>query len=408
MRKLRWVLLALTVAAALLVATQVGARTDVAAAKPAIKIGISLPLTGNFSEPGTAAMRGYKIWQQLVNKHGGLLGRKVQLVIRDDASNQNTVVADYTRLITEDKVDLLLGTFSSLLNLPASAVAERFKMVYVEPAGGSPRMFNRGFQYLFFAQQATAPHQGDLFSKWVKGLPAAKRPKTAAYPTQDDPFTKPVIDGIRTKLEAAGIRTVYSKVYAPDTTDFDTIAAGIKSSGADLVAEGAVFDDGVAIIRSFKKLGYNPRILFETSAPSESVLFSKAIGVRNTEGIFYAVSWSPKANGSKYPRNQEFLRAYKKAYQGKIPAEDAADAFAAAQVLETAVRKVGKIDQDKIKDYLHGHPVRTILGPLSWDKTGAPRQAFLLAQWQRGASQIVLPKVIATTKKIVFPKPGWK
>jgi branched-chain amino acid transport system substrate-binding protein len=408
MRKLRWVLLPLTVAAALLVATQVGARTDEAAAKPPIKIGISLPLTGNFSEPGTAAMRGYKIWQQIVNKHGGLLGRKVQLIIRDDASNQNTIVADYTRLITEDKVDLLLGTFSSLLNLPASAVAERFKMVYVEPAGGSPAMFSRGFKYLFFAQQATAPHQGDLFSGWVKSLPASKRPKTAAYPTQDDPFTKPVIQGIQSKLEKAGIRTVYSKVYAPDTTDFDTIAAGIKSSGADLVAEGAVFDDGVGIIRSFKKLGYNPGILFETSAPSESQLFSKAIGVKNTEGIFYAVSWSPSAKGSKYPRNQEFLKAYKKAYGGKLPAEDAADGYAAAQVLETAVRKVGKIDQDKIRDYLHSHPVRTILGPLSWDERGAPRQAFLLAQWQRGKSQIVLPKVIATSKKIVFPKPGWK
>jgi branched-chain amino acid transport system substrate-binding protein len=408
MRMLRWVLLPLTVVLALLVATQVGARTDAAAAKPPIKVGISLPLTGNFSEPGTAAMRGYKIWQQLVNNSGGLLGRKIQLIIRDDASNQNTVVADYTRLITEDKVDLLLGTFSSLLNLPASAVAERFKMVYVEPAGGSPRMFNRGFEYLFFAQQATAPHQGDLFSAWVKKLPAGKRPKTAAYPTQDDPFTRPVIEGIKSKLEAAGIRTVYSKVYAPDTTDFDTIAAGIKSSGADLVAEGAVFDDGVGIIRSFKKLGYNPAVLFETSAPSESVLFSRAIGVQNTEGIFYAVSWSPKAQGAKYPKNQQFLRAYRKAYQGKLPAEDAADAFAAAQVLETAVRKVGKLNQDQIKDYLHGHPVRTILGPLSWDKTGAPRQAFLLAQWQRGSSQIVLPKVIATTKKIVFPKPRWR
>ena len=408
MRKMRWGLLAVLVAGALVAATQVSARTDNLAAKPPIKIGISLPLTGNFSEPGTAAQRGYQVRRDLVNKHGGLLGRKVQLIIRDDASNQNTIVSDYNRLISEDKVDLLLGTCSSLLNLPASAVAEKFHMVYVEPAGGSPAMFSRGFKYLFFAQQATAPHQADLFSNWVRRLPKAKRPKTAAYPTQDDPFTKPVIQGIQDKLEAAGIKTVYSKVYAPDTTDFDTIAAGIKSSGADLVAEGAVFDDGVGIIRSFKKLGYNPRVLFETSAPSESSLFSKAIGVKNTEGIFYAVSWSPSAKGKSYPKNQEFLKAYKKRFQGKLPAEDAADAFAAAQVLETAVRKVGKIDQDKIRDYLHGHAVKTILGPLSWDSRGAPQQAFLLAQWQRGKSQIVLPKVIATTKKIIFPKPNWK
>jgi branched-chain amino acid transport system substrate-binding protein len=408
MRKMRWGLFAALAAGALIAATQVSARTDSPAAKPPIKIGISLPLTGNFSDPGTAAQRGYQVWRDLVNKHGGLLGRKIQLIIRDDASNQNTIVSDYNRLISEDKVDLLLGTFSSLLNLPASAVAEKFHMVYVEPAGGSPAMFSRGFKYLFFAQQATAPHQADLFSNWVRRLPKAKRPKTAAYPTQDDPFTKPVIQGIQDKLEAAGIKTVYSKVYAPDTTDFDTIAAGIKSSGADLVAEGAVFDDGVGIIRSFKKLGYNPRVLFETSAPSESSLFSKAIGVKNTEGIFYAVSWSPAAKGKSYPKNQEFLKAYKKQFQGKLPAEDAADAFAAAQVLETAVRKVGKIDQDKIRDYLHGHAVRTILGPLSWDSRGAPRQAFLLAQWQRGKSQIVLPKVIATTKKVIFPKPNWK
>jgi len=405
MRRLRWALLLAVVTGALVAASQVAARPGSATAGT-IKIGISLPLTGDFSEPGTAAMRGYQIWQQQLNAHGGLLGKKVQLVIRDDQSDQNTIVNDYTRLITQDKVDLLLGTFSSLLNLPASAVAEKFHMVYVEPAGGSPKMFSRGFQYLFFAQQATAPHQGDLFAKWVKGL-GAKRPQTAAYPEQDDPFAAPVAEGIRAKLEAAGIKTVYKTTYAPDTTDFDTIASAIKSSGADIVVQGAVFDDGVGLIRSMKKAGYNPKILFQTSAPSESKTFSSAIGLANTEGIFYAVSWSPSAKGKLYPQNQSFLSAYKKKYKGQIPAEDAADAYAAAQVLETALRKVGKVDQDAIRDYLHSHVVRTILGPLSWDATGAPKQAFLLAQWQHGASQIVAPKVIATSKKIVFPKPNW-
>jgi branched-chain amino acid transport system substrate-binding protein len=406
MRRIRWALLPATVAlAALVVATQVGAKPE---ANP-IRIGISLPLTGDFSEPGTAAQKGYIVWRDLMNKKGGLLGRKIELVIRDDRSDQNTIVSDYNALITQDKVDLLLGTFSSLLNLPASAVAEKFKMVYVEPAGGSPRMFNRGFEYLFFAQQATAPHQADLFSKWVTHLPDATRPKTAALPTQDDPFAAPVIAGIKSKLEKAGIKVVYETTYPPSTTDYDTIASSIKSSGADLVAQGAVFDDGVGLIRSMKKVGYNPKVLFQTSAPSEAETYSKAIGIKNTEGVFYAVSWSPSAKGKKYPLNQDFLAAYQKKYgKGKIPAEDTADAFAAAQVLATAVTKVGKIDQDAIKDYLHAKPVRTILGPLSWDKAGAPRQAFFLAQWQGGKSQIVAPKIVATTKKIVFPKPGWK
>jgi branched-chain amino acid transport system substrate-binding protein len=409
MRLFRWGgIVAVVAAAALVVASQVSARTEASAAAAPIKIGISLPITGDFSQPGTAALKGYRVWERYVNTHGGLLGRKVKLVIKDDQSDQNTIVNDYNALINSNKVDLLLGTFSSLLNLPASAVAEKFKMVYVEPAGGSPKMFNRGFQYLFFAQQATAVHQGDLFSKWAKQY-AGSQIKTAAYPEQDDPFAAPVAEGIRAKLEAAGVKTVYQTTYAPDTTDFDTIASAIKASGADIVVQGAVFDDGVGLIRSMKKVGYSPKALFQTSAPSEAKAFSDGIGLANTEGIFYAVSWSPIAKGPRYPLNQDFLSLYQKMYgAGQIPAEDSADAFAAAQVLMIALKKVGKVDQDAIKDWLHSHPVRTILGPLSWDSTGAPRQAFFLAQWQGGKSHIVAPKIIADTKTTVFPKPNWK
>ena len=93
--------------------------------KEPITIGISLPLTGDFSQPGGEAKRGYEVWADMVNAEGGVLGRQVKLKIVDDASNQDTVVSDYTKLITQDKVDLILGTFSSLLNFPASAVAEK-------------------------------------------------------------------------------------------------------------------------------------------------------------------------------------------------------------------------------------------------------------------------------------------
>src|ERR1700754_1007571 len=186
--------------------------------KPLV-IGISLPLTGDFSQPGTEARRGYEVWADPVNKAGGLLGRPVQLKIVDDASSQDTVVSDYTKLITQDKVDLVLGTFSSLLNYAASAVAEKNNMVFVEPAGGAPNMFTRGFKYLFFAQQATAPHQADVFVNYIKTLPPDQRPKTAAYPTQDDLFAAPVIESMEKQLEALGVQTVYSSTYPPDTTN---------------------------------------------------------------------------------------------------------------------------------------------------------------------------------------------
>lgn len=393
--------------AAVLVLAACGQRPSQASknSNEPIVIGASLPLTGDFAQPGGEARRGYQVWQNMVNAAGGLLGRKVQLKITDDASSQDTVVTDYTKLISQDKADLLLGTFSSLLNFAASAVAEKNGMVFVEPAGGAPNMFTRGFKGLFFAQQASAPHQADGFVNWIRTLPPASRPKTAAYPTQNDPFAKPVIDSMRQQLEALGVRTVYSAQYPANTTNFQPIASTLANKKPDLIAQGAVFEDGVGLVRSLKQLGYSPKILFQTSAPSNAGQYSSAIGVPNTEGVFYTVSWNERANA---PLNAQFVAAYKKAYKGADPAEDAADAFATAQVLQTAVEKVGSLDQQKIRDWLHAHSVNTILGTLSWKPTGEPNGKFLLAQWQSGQVEVVGPPNLATTKKIVYPKPPWR
>jgi branched-chain amino acid transport system substrate-binding protein len=367
-----------------------------------ITIGASLPLTGDFSEPGKAAKEGYEVWQALVNANGGLLGKQVKLVIKDDASNQNTIVADYNALIAKDKVDLVLGTFSSLLNIPASAVAEKNQMLYVEPAGGSPDMFNRGYTHIFFAQQATADKQGLPFAEWVKSLPADQRPKTAAYPTLDDPFAAPTVDGIRAALEAAGIKTVYKTTYAIDTKNFDSIVAAMKSADPDLVVHGATFEDGVSMTRSMLKSGWTPNMFYETSTPSFADQYVQAIGEENTEGVMYAVSYSPDA---QTPGNEEFLAQYKKMFGSDIPPEDAADAYAAAQVMQKAIEEVGSIeDQTKLADWLHANSVDTILGTLSWDETGAPTREFLVGQWQKGVAEVVLPPEVATAE----PEVGWK
>jgi branched-chain amino acid transport system substrate-binding protein len=370
-----------------------------------MKIGISLPLTGEFSQPGKAAQQGYEVWRDTVNEEGGLLDRQVELVIRDDASEQNTVVADYNSLISQENVDLLLGTFSSLLNLPASAVAERNRMLYVEPAGGAPEIFERNFQYgPFFTQQATADKQGDLFVEWVLGLPPNERPKTAAYPVLDDPFTVPVIDSIKAKFEAAGIETVYEDTYPASTSNFDSIANSIKSANPDLVANGAQFDDGIGFRRSLTKVGFEPKILFQTNAPSFGTQYSDGVGVQNTEGTFFAISHTPDADT---PGNQEFVQKFAATFNGEEPAEDAADAYASGQVLQAAVDGVGSIDdQLALADWLRDNTVETILGPLQWEDTGAPIGEFLIGQWQNGRAEIVLPPDAATSDQIIAVRPA--
>jgi branched-chain amino acid transport system substrate-binding protein len=279
-------------------------------------------------------------------------------------------------------------------------VAERNRMLYVEPAGGAPEIFSRGYKHLFFAQQATANKQGDLFAQWVLSLPPDQRPKTAAYPTLDDPFAVPVVEGIRAKFEQAGIKTVQKSTYPADTNNFDSIANTVKAKNPDVVVHGATFADGVGFIRALKKVGFKPKIFFETSAPSFGDQFIKGVGKPATEGIFYAVSHTPEA---ATPGNKEFVAKYKQMYGGTEVPEDAADAFATAQVMEAAVKAVGSVargDQTKLADWLHGHEVKTILGPLSWDDAGRPEGQFLIGQWQGGKPEVVLPKASATSQTI--------
>ncbi|TCO49776.1 amino acid ABC transporter substrate-binding protein [Actinocrispum wychmicini] len=387
-----------------LVATGCGNGSAKGGGAGPLVIGASLPLTGQFSQPGGEAKRGYEIWRDMVNATGGLLGRQVELKITDDASNQDTIISDYTKLITQDKVDLLLGSFSSLLNYPASAVAEKNKMLYVEPAGGAPNMFSRGFKMLFFAQPATAPHQADGVVQWLASLPAASRPATAAYITQDDPFTRPAIESLQKQLEAAGVKTLYSQVYPADTTNFQPLASAIAGGKPDLVAQGAQFEDGIGAVRALKQIGFSPKVLFQTNAPGNGKEYSDGIGMPATEGVFYCTSWSENA---KTPLNADFNAEYRKRF-GSDPAEDAADGFAAAQVLQAAVTAVGKVDQAALADWLRANQVPTILGTLKWAPTGEPQTAFMLAQWQGGKVEVVSPKEAATTDRIVFPKPGWQ
>jgi branched-chain amino acid transport system substrate-binding protein len=370
-----------------------------------IKVGASLPLTGEFSEPGKAARQGYEVWEATVNEGGGLIdGRPVEMVIKDDQSNQNTIVADYNALISQDQVDLLLGTFSSLLNLPASAVAERNRMLYVEPAGGAPELFDRGFRYLFFAQQATADKQGLLWANYVAELPEGERPKTAAYPTLDDPFAQPTSEGIEAILEPAGIETVYRETYTIDNPNLDGIANALKSRNPDVVVHGATFEDGVGMVRALRKANFTPKMLYQTTAPSLGDQYSGALGEGTTEGIFYGVSHSKEA---ETPGNPEFVAKYREMFGGEEVPEDAADAYAAAQVLEAAVKAVGTIERQRqleLADWLRENEVDTILGPLTWDDDGRPEGEFLVGQWQSGVPEIILPEEAATTEEIL---PGW-
>jgi branched-chain amino acid transport system substrate-binding protein len=368
-----------------------------------LTIGISLPLTGAVADVSKSGYEGYEQWVDDVNAAGGLLGRQVKLNVLDDGFDQDAVVSNYNRLISQDKVDLLLGTFSSHLNGPASAVAERQGMLYIEPSGGDPALFTRGFTRLFFAQPATGDALPDRFLEWLDALPADEKPTTAAYVAQDDPAVSGAMAVFMQKLEAAGVKTVYNEVYAPDNSSFDSVAASLAAAAPELIINGAVTADGVQLVRSLEKVNYSPKILFQTGSPSDPS-YPDAVGTGNADGIFTAVGWSPD---SSYPGNAEFVAAYTKKF-GAAPSEDAANSYTAGQVLQAAVEAVGSLDQDALAAWLHANTVQTIVGGLKWDETGVPNGTLLLAQIQNGKLEILSPQDAATVESAINPKPVWQ
>lgn len=364
-----------------------------------IVIGMSLPLTGPVADRAKPGYEGYKYWVDEVNAGGGLLGRKVKLKVLDDGFDQKTAISDYTKLIGQDKVDLLLGTFSSDLNLAVAPIAERYGYVYVEPSGGADEIFQRGFKRLFFAQPATTQKLPDQFVKMIAAAPADQRPKTVAFVTVEDPNTTQFEKILKRDLEGLGIKTVHQATYAADASSFDAIANGVKQAKPDLVVNGSIAQDGIQFIRSMQKLGFAPPMLYQTNTPTDPA-FADGIGKANTEGILTYLGYSAQA---KTPGNAEFVAGYQKRF-GAPPSEDAANSYTAGQVLAAGVKGAGSLDQGKISKWLHANRVQTVSGPLSWNASGASQGDMLLAQFQGGELKVIGPESAATTKDVIYQR----
>ncbi len=195
---------------------------------PPIKIGVSLSLSGDFSADGQAFKQGYQLWADTVNAKGGVLCRQVQLDIVSDASSTTQVVTNYQKLISANKDDIVFGPFSSLLTKPASVIASRFGYAMIEGAGGGPSVFTQGLHNLF---DVSAPVANLLvsFTQYLLSLPVGQRPTTAAYATQNDPFTQPQVDTARALLEKGGVKTVSNQVYQSETTDYTSRLSNSRS-----------------------------------------------------------------------------------------------------------------------------------------------------------------------------------
>jgi branched-chain amino acid transport system substrate-binding protein len=376
-----------------------------------ITIGASLSETGQFSADGQAFKAGYELWVQDVNKSGGLLGRQVKLKILNDNSSPNTVVTNYQTLFGTDHVDLAFGPFSSLLSGPASAVAARYGMAFVEGAGGAPSVFdtpsNQADHNTFDVSLPIADEMVPFVNWLLNTLPANERPKTAAYPMAQDPFADPPVQLAQTLLQNAGIRTVYSNIFAEDG-DYKTPAQQTAQAGAQLVVLGSTDVPTVQqFMQAFEQAHYTPKFFIAAAGPDQGQAFTSQVGSGNADGMMVPDGWYP---GYSNPTSAQLVNEYVKQYGGQASGvnSDVAEAYSVGEVLAQAVKATGGTDNASIITYLHsGVTLSSVQGPVRFDGLGENgAAAAFVFQWQNGKFVQVLP-VGTGSVSLLWPKPAW-
>lgn len=373
--------------------------------KGPVTIGISLSLSGDFSNTGKAGQLGYELWASQVNASGGLLGRKVKLMIADDASNPNQAVTNYENFITHDHVTLVAGPYSSLLTLPSAKVAERYGYAFVEGAGNGPSVFQACLPNLFLADPATSTAGGMVWARYILSLPSSQRPKTAAYPDLNDPFALPEANALQQAFQAHGIRTVYQTAYPSETTDLTPVIEHVASVKPQMVVSGSQDADGWAQVKAMIQLKFNPEYLFMTNGPENPVDFPNNVGRGNTAGIFTSDIWTPTA---KLPGNAAFVAAYLKKFGGTAEHIDStsAETYSVGQMLQQAVNKAHSFDNATLIKVLHAGTFTTLLGTIHDNRCGAPNGTQFLEEWIGGKLMVVYPPAVAEHAPVI-PKPRW-
>ncbi|HEV3389562.1 MAG TPA: amino acid ABC transporter substrate-binding protein [Solirubrobacteraceae bacterium] len=386
-----------------------GSSSSSSSNKSPITIGTSLSLSGDFASDGQNFQKGYTLWAADQNKAGGLMGHPVKLDIVSDASSPAQVVTNYQKLISSDHDQLVFGPFSTLLTVPASKVVNRFGYAFVEGAGGAPAAFGNGLKNIF---DVSLPVVDNLvpYAKWIASLPASERPKTAAYATSDDPFTQPQIPLAQKIMQAAGIKTVYNKVFPAEVTDYTPIATAVASSKAEAVVLGSVDVPTVsAFVHAFIQQHYNPKSFIATAGPDQGAPFVKAVGGNaNAEAIMYPNGWYP---GYANAQSQNMVNEYVAKYGGTAAdvGADVAEAYSVGQAVAQAVAATHSLDNSKIIAYLHsGVTLNTVQGPVKFNSLGENgAAAAFVFQWQKGNQVQVLPVGASGSKAATYPKPNW-
>ena len=367
-----------------------------AEAQAPIKIGASLSLTGTYAKPGTYQKEGYEVCADELNAKGGLLGRKVEFVMYDDQSSTQTAQRLYEKLITEDKVEAVMGPYSSGITESVAGISEKYKKVMVSPLAATTSIFRQGRKYIFMVISPA-----EFYLEGLVDMGAKRGLKTIAIINEDTLFPKATVVGTEELAKKRGLQVVLREAYPKGNTDFSALLVKIKAVNPDIIAAATYFDDAVAITRQMKELNVNPK-MFGVTVGGDIPEFYTLLK-QNAEYVYGSTQWDEVL---PYPGQKEFLSAYQKRFKHE-PSYHAAAGYAGCLIYAEAVKRAKSLDADLVRAELLKLKIRTAFGDYAVDQDGfQTAHKMVMIQWQDGKRVVVWPDDLASGK-LRFPTPPW-
>jgi branched-chain amino acid transport system substrate-binding protein len=339
-----------------------------------ITVGFGMALTGGIAANGRAALIAMKLWEEDVNKSGGLLGRPVKLVYYDDQSTPSNIPGLYTKLLDVDKVDIIVSGYGTNMTVPAMPIVmahNRMFMTLFALAVNSDFNYKRFFGMIPAGPAANARQ---AFSRGFFDVAKAMnpRPKTLAIVGADAEASRNAIVGALDNAKEAGLEVIYNRSYPPTTNDFSPIVRAIQATHADVVYVASYPSDSVGMVNAFHEVGLKARLVGGSMVGLQTTSIKAQLGPK-LNGLVNYNFWLP----TPATTNPEIM-AFLDRYQAQA-AKEGVDllgyylppfAYAYLQVVGDAIKGAGTLDQDKLTAYIHAHPFHTILGDIRFGEDG--------------------------------------
>jgi branched-chain amino acid transport system substrate-binding protein len=370
-----------------------------------IKIGASVSLSGNLARFGNMVKSGYELWAEQVNAQGGIdVGGKklpVEIIYYDDQSDNQTSAKLTEKLITEDKVQFLLGPFGSGPTFATTAIAEKYNIITMATLANATNIYDRGFQNVF---SVLAPATR-IFSSFIDMLAAqSPKPTKVAIIYPNDNFPAAVAKGAEAYAKEKGFNVVYIEEYPKGVKDLSSTILKIKNSGAEVLMGSGYLEEAILTVRQLNEQKVRLKAIGFTTGP-ELKDFTDNLG-EDADYIYGVSWWMPQMNYSDplFGSASDYADLYAKKF-GEGLSYQAAGASQGGLLLQMAIEKAGSLETDKVREALRSYSGSTFWGPTKWDASGQNTAgATVTFQIQDGVIKTVFPPE-AGQEKPIYPMP---